>query len=74
MKRDVAESVNFTLKLMDSKEWSRKEDYGLTQNIDIQSFTEINAKNLQGFSLDNYDIVDYQSAEDLHHLAMTDQV
>ncbi|ODN04202.1 Carboxypeptidase D [Orchesella cincta] len=74
VKRDVAESINFTLKAMEAKDWSLKQDYGIRENIDSQSFTEISEKNLQGFAVDNYDIVDYQPAEGVQHLMMTDQV
>lgn len=74
VKRDVAESVNFTLKVMPAKEWSAKQDFGINENIDTQSFTEVSQKNLEGFSVDNFDIVDYQPSDKAHHLMMTDQV
>ncbi|CAL8120113.1 unnamed protein product [Orchesella dallaii] len=72
--RDTAESINFTLKAMEAKVWSTKQDFGILENIDSQSFTEISEKNLQGFAIDNYDIVDYRPTDVVQHLMMTDQV
>ena len=72
--RDAAQSLNFTLKVMDAQEWSLRSDFKIAENVDTQSFTEISERNLRGFNVDNYDIVDYQPANGVHHLLMTDQV
>lgn len=74
VKRDTATEINFTLKIMDPKEWSAKKDFGIMENVDTHSFTEVKAENLQGFSADNFDIVEYNPTEKMHHLKMTDQV
>lgn len=72
--RDLAQSLNFTLKIMNSQEWSEKEDFKIADNVNIKSFTELNDPNLRGFSVDNYDIVEYEPVRGAYHLHMTDQV
>lgn len=74
VRRDAVQSVNFSLKVMDSSEWSFKHDFGINENINTQSFTDISQQNFEGFSADNFDIVDYRPTENMHHIMMTDQV
>lgn len=72
--KGIGTPLNFTLKALRAKEWSQKADYGINENIATDLFTDISSSNLQGFSVDNFDILDHQEIGDMHVLTMTDQV
>jgi hypothetical protein len=74
VKRDVGLQLNFTLKALPARDWSAKEDYGLTDNIDVESFTNLTVSDLLGFMGDNFDIIDHEQSGGFHHITMTDQV
>lgn len=71
--RGVGTYVNFTLKALRASDWSIKADFGIKENVET-TFTDLSPATLQGFSVENFDILDYQEIGGMSVLTMTDQV